>query len=381
MSRLKKSKGSKSRKTRVPLRANRSRPARDRGWTKRFRESAADGVEDADPVARESVVAKGEHSRMRTVVEPAQGQPAGNLLLGRVVALSGPVAEVDDGTRLWPCSVRRLLRTRRIEERHPLAVGDYVRFSVFQQEGRERSAVIEQVLPRRSSLMRTYDERVQTIAANVDQAVIVASLEEPPPKPHLIDRYIVSAHAGQMTPVVCLNKCDLVPAIPGQDPVRQLRELYEPLGYPCVVCSATAAHGLDQLRKVLTGKTSVFVGQSGVGKSSLLNALQPDLSLPTGEVSTRTFKGRHVTTTTRLLKLSFGGWVVDTPGVRSFALARVPREELEKHFVEIAPLVAECKFPDCAHVHEGGCAVRAAAESGRIHPSRYDSYVRLFCEE
>lgn len=373
MARKKKTTGRKGRKVRVRFRSNRSRPARDRGWTRRFYEQE---YERTDPVLRESVVAKGALSRKRTIIEPPEGEPSGARLPGRVVSVRGLVAEVDDGSRLWPCTVRRVLRTRQIDERRPVVVGDRVEITVVEQRGRERSGVIEAVLPRRGCLTRTYGQRTHTVAANVDQAVIVASLDEPPPKPHLIDRCIVAAHAGQITPVICLNKCDLDP--PGADGrAGALLEVYEPLGYRCVVCSATAGQGIDAFQDVLRDKASVIVGQSGVGKSSLLNAVEPGLRLRTGEVSADTQKGRHITTTARLLKLSFGGYVVDTPGLRSFQLARVAPEDLEKHFVEIAPLVAGCRFPDCAHVHETGCAVRAAVEAGQIDAARYESYVRM----
>lgn len=367
------SKKKSGKKRRVAFRANRSTKARDRSWTRQF---DAHGFTETDPAHGESVVAKGDLSRKRTIIERAEGEPTpGARRTGRVIAMRGLIADVDDGERVWPCGVRRVLRTRQIDERHPVAVGDAVEFTPSEEPGREREGVIEEVRPRHGCLTRMYQGRVHTIAANVDVAVIVSALAQPSPKPHLIDRYLVAAHAGDITPVICFNKCDL-----DEGGADSLRRVYERLGYRVIVCSAAAGIGIEDVRDAISGKVSVFVGQSGVGKSSLINAVVPGLELETGDVSEMTEKGRHVTTTARLLPLPFGGFVVDTPGVRSFALGRVGRAELELHFIEIEPLVAECKFPDCTHIHEAGCAVLAAVDAGRIDERRYLSYRKMFEE-
>jgi ribosome biogenesis GTPase len=371
------SKKKSGKKRRVAFRANRSSKARDRSWTRQF---DAHGFAETDPAHRESVVAKGDLSRKRTVIERAEGEsPPGPRRTGRVIAMRGLIAEVHDGERIWPCGVRRVLRTRQIDERHPVAVGDAVEFTPSEEAGREREGVIEEVRPRHGCLTRMYQGRVHTIAANVDVAVIVSALVQPSPKPHLIDRYLVSAHAGDITPVICFNKCDLEAA--HDRDAQRLRAVYERLGYRVIVCSAATGIGIEDVRAAIADKVAVFVGQSGVGKSSLINAVVPGLELATGDVSATTEKGRHVTTTARLLPLPFGGFVVDTPGVRSFALGRVSRAELELHFIDIAPLVAECKFPDCTHIHEAGCAVLAAVDVGRIDERRYLSYRKMFEDE
>lgn len=362
-------------KKRVAFRANRGARQRDRSWTRQFQEH---GFEESDTESGESVVAKGALSRKRTVIERADDDPANaERRSGRVIARRGQIADVDDGERTWPCAVRRVLRTRMINERHPVTVGDEVEFTPFEEAGREREGVIEAVRPRHGCLTRSYQGRVHTIASNVDVALIVSSLAQPSPKPHLIDRYLVAAHAGEITPVVCFNKCDL--DADGRV-AAPLKSMYESLGYDVVACSAGSGAGIDALRELIRDRVSVFVGQSGVGKSSLINAVAPDLQRETGEVSRTTEKGRHVTTAARLLPLPFGGFVVDTPGVRSFALGRISPEELELHFVEIAPLVADCKFPDCTHIHETGCAVLAAVDAGRIDERRYLSYRKMFEE-
>jgi ribosome biogenesis GTPase len=214
------------------------------------------------------------------------------------------------------------------------------------------------------------------VVANVDQAIIVSSAGQPPPKPNLIDRYIVSALTGDITPVICMNKMDLDADGAG----AMILERYRALGYETLATSTERGDGIDDLRGKLTGKASVVAGQSGVGKSSLLNAVQPRLELKVGAVTRDTHKGRHTTTTAGLIRLDFGGYVVDTPGVRSFELARVERFQLEGYFVEFVPRVRDCKFSNCTHVHEIGCAVKAAVDAGEIHVERYESYVRLFEE-
>ena len=361
------------RKARVPFRRNRSAPPRDTDWTRRARDAED---HELDTKRRENVVAKGELSRRRTIIVNEDGTEALETLpIGIVVAMRGLYADVDDGAHIRSCTVRRVLRTRLIEERHPVTVGDRVRFRVEPDvEGVTREGVIEAVEPRRGELRRRAGKRIQTIAANVDQAIIVASADEPPPKPHLIDRYLVAAHAGNITPVVCMNKVDLDDGQVAQE----MLDRYTCLGYRTLRTSATTGQGIDTLRELLKDNASVLAGQSGVGKSSLLNAVQPGLRLEAGDVIEHLGKGRHTTSTAGLIRLDCGGYVVDTPGVRSFDLSVVPRHELEAYFVEFVQHVPHCKYPDCTHRHEDDCAVKRAVHSGAIHQERYQSYVRLF---
>ncbi|MFH0982248.1 MAG: ribosome small subunit-dependent GTPase A [Planctomycetota bacterium] len=363
----------KGRRVRVNLRPNRSKPATKKDWTRQTQEQ---GLEEVDIRTGESVVAKGELSRRRTVVVRAgDNEPA--RFNGTVVAVRGLFTEVDDGEHTRLCTVRRMLRTRLIAERHPITVGDRVRIeNVADQSSPKAEGVIEDVMPRRSELKRLAGRRQHTIAVNVDQVIIVNSADLPPPKPHLIDRYTVAALAGAMTPVICMNKVDL----DADGTAAAILERYVALGYRTLATSVVSRLGLDDLGAVLWARSSVIVGQSGVGKSSLLNALQPHLGLRVGPVNEETLKGRHVTTTARLLKLDIGGYVVDTPGVRAFDVSSVPRYELESYFVEFVELVPQCKFADCTHTHETDCAIKTAVEKGDIHPERYESYVRLFAE-
>ncbi len=371
-------------KVRVPFRRNRSKRARVSDWTQKARD-AEDNEVDAD--TEESVSGKGDLSRGRTVIVPdGETTSASDLKAGVVVAVRGLYADVDDGTHLYSCTIRRVLRTRLIDERHPVTVGDHIRFQAETPRlatGDDPSTsspltegVIEEVRPRRGQLRRKVGKRIHTIAANIDQAIIVGSAGEPAPKPHLIDRYIVAAHAGEITPIVCMNKIDL----DTDSSAQAILDRYDRLGYATLCTSAVRGDGLDTLRSLLADKSSVIAGQSGVGKSSLLNSIQPGLQLRTGDIVEHTSKGRHTTVTARLLRLDVGGYVVDTPGVKSFDLSAVGRHELEMHFIEFVEHVTHCRFADCTHIHEDSCAVQQAVEDGAIHVDRYESYVRLFEE-
>jgi len=366
------SKKKSGRKIRIPFRRNRSRPARVKDWIRRANQTD----DEPDGAKTENVMAKGDLSRHRTVIESDEA-PSASTRQGTVVAVRGLVAEVDDGQQVWPCTLRRVLRTRRIRGHHPIAVGDWVRFAVEgDQRGVVREGVIEWVAPRRGELKRRVGRQDRTVVANVDQVVIVSSADLPPPKPNLLDRYIVATLAGAMQPIICMNKMDLDES----GYAAELLVLYESLGYVALGTAVPTGRGVDRLGEVLANKSSVLAGQSGVGKSSLLNAVQPGLELRVGDIIEQTAKGRHTTTTAQLLRLNFGGYVVDTPGVRSFDIASVPLAELEVHFTEFTERLAGCKFPDCSHVHEPDCAIQAAVEEGTIDRRRYESYVRMFEE-
>jgi ribosome biogenesis GTPase len=373
---------SKKKKIRVELRRNRSKPPRSKGWTRGFQEH---GFTEEATTGGERVRAKGDLSRRRTIIqedpaatatsgqEPAD-MPAVDMsacLPGRVLRVHGltSVVETEDGQQ-YRCAVRRLLRTLVTDERNIVTTGDRVWFlPALNQEG-----VIERVEPRHGLLTRASRGREHVLVANVDQVVIVMSLVEPELKPHLIDRYLASAEQGGITPLICLNKADLV------DPVlyQPLIGSYSQLGISTFLTSATTGQGIERLRERLIDRQTVFAGQSGVGKSSLLNAIQPGLGLRVREVSESTQKGRHTTTTAQLLRLDFGGWVVDTPGIRQFQLWDIIPEEVEGFFPEFRPYVPLCAYPDCTHTHEDRCAVKKAVELRHISVRRYTSYLGLF---
>jgi ribosome biogenesis GTPase len=374
----------KKKKIRVDLRKNRSKPARQRGWTRSFQEH---GGEEDQGRSKESVRPKGELSRRRTIVQddtPATTSgvegvemPAVDIstcLPGRVLRVHGLFSDVatDDG-QLLRCAVRRLLRTLATDERNIVTTGD----RVWVRPAPNNEGLIERVEPRHGLLTRASRGREHVIVANVDQIVIVMSLVEPDLKPHLIDRYLVSAAQGGIAPIICLNKADLVE----NTLVQPLIGLYSQLGIRTWLTSAVNGLGIERLRKSLRGRETVFAGQSGVGKSSLLNAVQPDLALQVREVSEATQKGRHTTTTAELLQLDFGGWVVDTPGIRQFELWDIIPEEVEGYFPEFRPFVPLCGYPDCTHTHEDRCAIKRAVKRRQISEQRYISYLGLFSGE
>jgi ribosome biogenesis GTPase len=276
------------------------------------------------------------------------------------------------------------------------AVGDRVQITV--QPGGTGS--IEIVEPRRHSLVRL-DPRPQgiyqqVILANPDQAVFVFACDRPAPHLRMLDRFLVIAEKQGLPATIVANKVDLV----GKRQAVRIFGIYPTIGYPVIyTCAASpsqaAAHpldgqqvdssgeivgpglGLEELRVLLTGKVSALAGPSGVGKSSLLNAIQPGLGLAVSAISEAFRKGRHTTSVRQLFQLDGGGYVADTPGMRSLALWDTEPEELDGYFPELAPLVSACQFNNCRHISEPGCAVRAAVQAGQVHPQRYDSYLRL----
>jgi ribosome biogenesis GTPase len=349
------------------------------------------------------VRAKGDLSRRRTIMQDAtpENALAGEVRTsmpavdptvsrpGRVLRVHGlwSVVETEDG-RLFRCAVRRLLKNLVTDERNIVTTGDRIWFrpamateaTVTPPAGLEGSeaampeGLIERVEPRHGVLTRASRRREHVLVANVDQLVIVMSLVEPDLKPHLIDRYLAVAYQGGLTPIVCLNKADLVPA----EALQPLIGSYSQLGVTTFLTSALTGQGLDRLRRLLSDRATVFSGQSGVGKSSLLNALQPGLGLRVREVSEVNQKGKHTTTTAELFRLEFGGWVVDTPGLRQLQLWNIRPEEVEGFFPEFRPYVPLCAFPDCTHTHESGCAVKRAVARKHISERRYTSYLGLF---
>jgi ribosome biogenesis GTPase len=289
---------------------------------------------------------------------------------GTVVTIRSAIAEVDTNGQLYECQARRRLLDTDTEESKPIAVGDRVIFSVTAPG----AGVIEDVLPRTTKLSRRSprDVRIEhIIATNVDQLLIVSSVNLPPLSVGLIDRYIIAGHAGDLEPLLCINKIDLAEDESEYLPVAKT---FRAMEYPVVLTSALQGTGIEELRGLLEGKSTVLAGHSGVGKSSLINAIQPGLKLRTSSVA---WKGRHCTTSVSLLRLDVGGYVVDTPGIRELTLWDIEEQEVAQFFPNIWELSHECRLPDCIHIHEPGCAVKQALEAGELPPVRYDSYVRI----
>ena len=371
-----KKKSNRKRKVRVALKKNRGKRARRGNLTQQAR---TDPERIEDIAAGERVSGKGDTSRYRTVI--AAETEGGDLQIdvdlstchtGRVLSAIGQMSRVqlDDGREL-ECTVRQIVRSLARDQRNAVVTGDRVLVGDVDAE----TGVIERVEPRHGVLSRSSRHRAHVIVSNVDQLMVVVPADDL--KPVLVDRFLVSAEQGEIASVLCINKIDLL------DPAELVgwTGLYARLGYEVVLTSAETGAGISRLRQLLAERETVFAGQSGVGKSSLLNSIQPGLRLLTGEISSSTGKGRHVTRGTQLIELDGGGYVVDTPGIRQLALWDLIPEEIEGFFVEFRPFVALCHFPDCSHTHEEGCAVKRAVETELIHESRYASYLRIHAGE
>ncbi len=323
--------------------------------------------------------------------EQKRGVPAGDapadadaaLREGLVVGLTRRWAEVlpDDappGAEPTGCRLSADLASR---QQSAIAVGDRAVYTTATDGDPE----VVRVLPRRTALSRP-DPRdpgaERVVAANVDTVVIVVSVRSPPLHPRLIDRYLVAIERGGAEPLIAVNKADLLDDDALAEELRRL-DPYRAAGIPVVVCKAhpeTGARDVEALRAALAGKTCAFVGHSGVGKSSLANALHPALGIAEGAVRQQDLRGRHTTTASTMHRLPGDLRVIDTPGVRYFGLADVTPDELRWMFPEFLTFAPDCRFADCTHDHEPGCAVRAAAEDGRIPKVRHETYLRLLEE-
>jgi len=306
-----------------------------------------------------------------------------NLFRGRVLATTSEGFTVEENGATYACTLRGALKKERGQAKNLVTVGDIVFFDkITGNEG-----IIAFVEPRRTVLSRSDNlsrRKEQLIAANIDQVIIMGSVIAPRLKAPLLDRYVIAAKKGGLTPLIVINKMDLLDDPSFDEGLRQEeRELCEHLvgayaeaGIPMLLLSTTNNVGVEELLQELQGKASVVSGQSGVGKSSLINAITGG-SLRIGDVVKRTSKGSHTTTSASLLPLTGGGWCIDTPGIKSFGVWDLKKDEVESYFAEIHALGRTCHYPDCIHLHEGGCAVVEAVEEGRISLVRYLSYHTL----
>jgi ribosome biogenesis GTPase / thiamine phosphate phosphatase len=288
---------------------------------------------------------------------------------GVVTAVYGPLLRVQTEEGPFVVPLRRKLRWQEAEADKRIVVGDNVIL-----DGRAPDLVVAEVQPRRNRLSRRSpgERRVRVIAANVDQAIIVMAAVTPEPNPRVLDRLLVACHHAAIQPIICINKIDQ-----GVEGVETWLSDYIDAGYQPLMVSARTARGMGNLKRVVTGHTTLFCGPSGAGKSALVNAIHPGYRLREGSISEATGKGRHTTSTAQLLALPDSGFVVDTPGLKEFGLWDLAPGRLHESFPDIQPLVGRCQFDDCGHGTEPGCAVREAVESGRLSSRRYTSFLKL----
>ncbi len=370
-------------KSREEFRKNHQGRVREGDLTRRFRlGDPSQSIEHA--VTSERVSGKGELTRKRTVMtdddaprsgeDRASGTGDSTLLAGQVLSVHGLRSRVlgPEGV-IYQCIVRGVLKSLSIDQRNVVATGDRVYFRAADPG----SGMIESVAPRHGILSRTSRGRQHVIVANVDFLLIVVSCAMPGVKPALVDRYLLTAEQFEIRPIICFNKVDLV------DPssLQQIIGVYAQLGYRVLMTSATTGANIDYLRAILAGRQTAIAGQSGVGKSSLMNAIQPELGLRVSEVSVDNQKGRHTTTAARMLPLDTGGAVIDTPGIRQFQLWDITAGEVAALMPDLRPYVSHCRYPDCLHLNEEDCAVKDAVADARIDARRYDSYCHLLEEE
>jgi ribosome biogenesis GTPase len=342
--------------------------------------------DELDYAPTERVMPRDEGERRRNIERvafKAPGQNAGEATArdstqpgqtGLVIEVSKGLCQVDLGDRILACRTRGALKAEESGFTNAVAVGD----EVLVQETGPQAGVIETVLPRRSILARPdvfYRHLQQVIVANADQLLIVSSWREPAIWLELVDRYLIAAERNQLPATICVNKIDLAEDRAACEATLQP---YREMGYSVILTSAVSGEGIVQLRAALQDRLTVLAGLSGVGKSSLLAAVQPGLQLRTGDVSEHSGEGRHTTTLATLIRLEAGGEVVDTPGIREFGLSGLQRRDLAHYFPDIMALAPGCRFADCAHLNEPGCAVREAETSGALAASRYHSYKQIY---
>ena len=300
---------------------------------------------------------------------------------GKVIKSTGSwYIVLDEEGRPWECRLRGKIRLDGLRSTNPVAVGDNV---VFEQEPGKPTGVIKKIEPRNNVIVRksvNLSKASHIIASNVDLAIVVATIAQPRTSTGFIDRFLVTAEAYHIPAALVFNKCDLYGEAEQHD-AEALMDCYNSLGYTSFLVSAKTGEGLDRLQDLMRDKICLFAGHSGVGKSALANALDPSLNLRIGAISDVHNKGKHTTTFAEMHRLAFGAWIVDTPGIREFALYDMETETLAQRFPEMRNLMSQCRFANCTHTHEPGCAVKEAVENKDIAPWRYANYLRMYNNE
>lgn len=277
------------------------------------------------------------------------------------------------------CKVKGKLRIHDIKTTNPVAVGDWVNI----EEVDRQTGVITEIIERKNHIIRkasNLSKESHIIAANIDQAILVVTLAFPETSLEFIDRFLASSEAYRIPVTIIVNKTDLY-AETLKNLIQEIHDIYEPIGYKVIETSAAQNKNIDLLHAELLNKTTVLSGNSGVGKSSLINCIYPDLNLKVGNISDYHMKGKHTTTFAEMFELPDGGYIIDTPGIKGFGMVYMEKEEIYHFFPEIFTAATECQFYNCLHIEEPKCAVKAAVENGIIAPSRYHSYLSILHDE
>ena len=301
-----------------------------------------------------------------------------NSVLGLVMRSTGSWYEVQSEGRMLQCRIRGKLRLKGVRSTNPVVVGDWVRVEDDEQGG----YVISAIEPRRNYIIRrasNLSKESHIIASNIDQALLVVTLFSPETALEFVDRFLVTCEAYKVPVTILLAKIDL--ARERMEAVEEFHAIYESAGYRIIEVSATQGEGVEQVRELLRGKTTLLSGNSGVGKSTLVAAVEPGLDIKTGEISQSHHKGKHTTTFSTMYPLAEGGYIIDTPGIKGFGLIDIDDAELAHYFPEMMRYLPDCRFYNCSHTHEPHCAVVEAVKRGEIAYPRYESYLKIMDED
>lgn len=304
-------------------------------------------------------------------------------MIGVVVKSTGSWYQVktQDGNYVQ-CRIKGKFRLEGIKHTNPIAVGDQVDFEI-ETNNEQNTGVINKIHDRKNYIIRkssNLSKQTHIIASNIDQALLVASMVQPQTSLGFIDRFIMTAEAYHIPTMLIFNKADLYEG-PLIDMLEETMSIYKNIGYQCFETSVINGKNTDHLKSILKDKTTLVAGHSGVGKSSLLNSISPGLNLKTGDISNFSQKGTHTTTFAEMFELSFGGNIIDTPGIKEFGIVDFNESEISHYFKEMRPFITQCRFNNCKHLNEPGCAVKEAVEKGEIASERFESYINILTKK
>jgi ribosome biogenesis GTPase len=301
-------------------------------------------------------------------------------MVGTVIKSTGSWYEVRTSNTIMKCRIKGKFRLEGIKHTNPIAVGDQVEVEL--EENRD-TGVITKIHERKNYIIRkssNLSKQTHIIASNIDQALLVVSLVQPQTSLGFIDRFLMTAEAYHIPTIIVINKADLYEG-PLEELLNETIGLYKKVGYLCFPTSAATGFNTDRLAELLKNKTTLVSGHSGVGKSSLLNNISPGLNLKTGDISDFSQKGKHTTTFAEMFPLSFGGDIIDTPGIKEFGIVDFDEREISHYFKEFNAYLNQCRFNNCKHLNEPNCAVKEAVEQGEISSERYESYVKILTKQ